>query len=236
MIYMFPSQKMLKILLCVIIFINISGIGGALVADRDVIIGFHQKPGQSEKLLVTSHGGTVKNVFHLVPAIAARIPETERKSIKNDSRVRYIEDDVKFNMTVDEYSNSWGVQHIGSQLVHNSGFTGTGIKIAVLDTGIDYNHEDLRNNYKGGYDFVNNDPDPWDDNCLTEARTCHGTHVSGIIAAGHNGIGVIGVAPNASIYAVKVIHASGGSAASWIIAGLQWAVDNNMNIATMSVG
>jgi subtilisin len=228
-----PSQT-LKILLCAIIFINISGISGAIVADRDVIIGFKQKPGLSEKTLVISHGGIAKKTFHLIPAISAKIPGSEIESIKRDPRVVYIEDDVKFKVTY-EYTNSWGVQHIGSQLVHNNSFNGTGVKIAVLDTGIDYNHQDLRNNYKGGVSFVGYTTDPWDDDCLTEAKTCHGTHVSGIIAAEKNNIGVVGVAPNASIYAVKVLSPIGGDV-SWIISGLQWAVDNNMDIATMSLG
>ena len=228
------SSRMIKnivLIFCTLLVIN----GAALAADRDVIVGFHQSDVPTKEKLIKDNGGKVKKDFHLINAVSASLPEVEIEKMKKDPRIKYIVADSIFS-AADEYTSSWGVQYIGSQPVHNQGINGTGVKIAVLDTGIDYNHEDLNNSFKGGYDFVNNDPDPWDDNCLTEARTCHGTHVSGIIAAGHNGIGVIGVAPNASIYAVKVIHASGGSAASWIIAGLQWAVDNNMNIATMSVG
>ena len=90
--------------------------------------------------------------------------------------------------------------------------------------------------YKGGYDFVYNDPDPWDDNCLSYFKTCHGTHVSGTIAAEHNGIGVVGVAPGASIYAVKVLDGGGFGAASLVVSGIEWAVNNNMNIISMSLG
>ena len=75
--------------------------------------------------------------------------------------------------------------------VHLAGNTGQGVKVAVIDTGIDYIHDDpddspyvvdpeFLNNYKGGYDFFNNDDDPMDDNG-------HGTHVAGILAAEHNG-------------------------------------------------
>jgi uncharacterized repeat protein (TIGR01451 family) len=106
----------------------------------------------------------------------------------------------------------------------------------VLDTGIDYNHPDLAGNYKGGYDFVNNDPDPWDDNCLSYFKTCHGTHVSGTIAAEHNGIGVVGVAPGSSIYAVKVLDVGGFGAASLVVSGIEWAKNNGMNIISMSLG
>ncbi|MCZ7396506.1 MAG: S8 family serine peptidase [Candidatus Methanoperedens sp.] len=219
---------------CAIIII-LSGM--ALAADRDVIIGYH-KPvvGVSAKeLVVQSHSGKVKKDFHLINAVSARIPEDKIEEIKKDPRVAYIVNDTIFRMT-DEYSSSWGVQYIGSEPVHNQSINGTGVKIAVLDTGIDYNHPDLAGNYKGGYDFVNNYPDPRDDNCLSYYKTCHGTHVSGIIAAEHNGIGVVGVAPGASIYAVKVLDGGGFGDASWIISGIEWAKDNGMNIISMSFG
>jgi subtilisin len=72
-------------------------------------------------------------------------------------------------------------------------------------------------------------------NCLSFFKTCHWTHVSGIIAAEENDFGVIGVAPGASIYAVKVLDAGGFGAASLVIAGIDWAVANHMNIISMSL-
>lgn len=217
---------------CAIIII-LSGM--ALAADRDVIIVYNKSIGDSEKELATqSHGGEVKKDFHLINAVSARIPEEKIEEMKKDTRVAYIVNDTIFRMT-DEYSSSWGVQYIGSQQVHNQNIIGTGVKIAVLDTGIDYNHPDLAGNYKGGYNFVFNNTDPWDDNCLSYFKTCHGTHVSGTIAAQHNGIGVVGVAPGASIYAVKVLDASGFGAASFVVSGIEWAVNNNMNIISMSL-
>ena len=230
---MMNLQKYRVLLYFCIILIIISGIAlGA--TDRDVIVGFKNKPGPSEQALIHSHGGLVKKSFHLIPVISARVPENEIEEIKKDPKVAYIEDDKIFD-AADEYTDSWGMQHIGSDMVHNQGINGTGIKIAVLDTGIDDNHEDLKGNYKGGIGFVQNsdgivNPSNYDDSTYS-----HGTHVSGIIAAEKNDIGVVGVAPNASIYAVKVLDGSGSGLASWIIAGLQWAVENNMDIATMSI-
>ncbi|MCL7412234.1 MAG: S8 family peptidase [ANME-2 cluster archaeon] len=120
-------------------------------------------------------------------------------------------------------------------MVHAQGINGTGIRIAILDTGIDYDHEDLNDNYKGGIGFVqdpqgNVDPGNYDD-----SSSSHGTHVAGIIAAENNGIGVVGVAPNAEIYSVKVLDGAGFGLSSWIVSGIQWAVDNNMDIATISI-
>jgi subtilisin len=207
--------------------------GSASAADRNVIIGFHQSDVPSEQKLVKDNGGKLKKTFHLINAVSANMSDTNITKLKKDPRVAYVENDSIYRVA-DEYTNSWGVQHIGSQIVHNQGIYGAGVKIAVLDTGIDYNHEDLKDNYKGGIGFVQNpdysvNPSNYDDTYLS-----HGTHVAGIIAAQKNGIGVIGVAPNASIYAIKVLDGSGSGMASWIIAGIEWAVANNMNIVTMS--
>jgi subtilisin len=230
---MMNLQKFRVLLYLCIILIIINGIAlGA--TDCDVIVGFKNKPGPSEQALIHSHGGIAKKSFHLIPAIAARVPENEIKEIKKDPRVAFIEDDKIFD-AADEYTDSWGMQHIGSDMVHVQGITGTGIKIAVLDTGIDYNHEDLKGNYKGGIGFVQNSDGSVNPSNYDDSTNSHGTHVSGIIAAEKNGIGIVGVAPNASIYAVKVLDGAGFGLASWIISGLQWAVDNNMDIATMSI-
>ncbi len=229
----------------VIIILTFSGIivngmmmnGKAELADRNVIVGFRHPVGPNDDNVIGIYGGLAKKNFHLIPAIAATIPENRIAELKNDSNVLYVENDSIFKIAdaySDEYNNSWGVQHIGSQAAHDHGINGTGVNVSVLDTGIDYTNIDLKDNYKGGYDFVFNDTDPWDDNCLTQAQICHGTHVSGIIAAEKNGIGVVGAAPNASLYAVKVLGPDGSGMASTIISGIQWAVDNKMDIASMS--
>jgi subtilisin family serine protease len=121
------------------------------------------------------------------------------------------------------------VARIGSESLHATGVRGTGIKVAVLDTGIAYAHPDLAANYAGGRDFVNNDNDPNDDNN-------HGSHVAGTIAAVLNGTGVVGVAPEARLYGVKVLNASGSGSWSGIIAGVQWVVDNGIKITNNSYG
>jgi len=166
--------------------------------------------------------------------MAINIPENGLKKLKNSSRVAYIEEDMIYAavepLPAEESENGWGVMHIGAYGAHASGNKGTGVKIAVIDTGIDYNHEDLDANYKGGYDFVFSDSDPFDDNTLK-----HGTHISGIIAAEDNGVGVIGVAPEADIYALKVLDGGGFGMLSWIIAAIEWSVDNGMEIANMSL-
>jgi subtilisin len=106
---------------------------------------------------------------------------------------------------------------------------GKGIRVAVLDTGIDFNHPDLKSNYVDGVSFVKGAPKPMDDQG-------HGTHCAGTIAAAMNGVGVIGVAPEASLYAVKVLDKNATGLFSWSIAGIDWCIQNNMHIVSMSLG
>ncbi|MEN8262452.1 MAG: S8 family serine peptidase [Nitrospirota bacterium] len=225
-------KRNLFIILITNIFLILNG--AALSAEKSVIVGFHQKPGPSEKALIHGAKGIIKRTYNLIPAMAASLSEEAVAQIRKDKKVAYVEEDGIF-MAVEplpgyEYIDAWGVQHIGADVAHASGNKGAGIKIAVIDTGIDYNHEDLDDNYSGGYDFVFNDSDPFDDN-----RYSHGTHVAGVIAAEENGIGVIGVAPEAELYAVKVLDGGGFGLLSWIIAGIEWAVNNQMDIINLSL-
>ncbi|HIH20873.1 TPA: S8 family serine peptidase [Candidatus Micrarchaeota archaeon] len=109
-------------------------------------------------------------------------------------------------------------------------YTGSGRSVAVVDTGIAYSHAELASSYLGGTDLVNNDADPFDDNS-------HGTHVAGIITADGVSANAKGVAPNAGVYAVKVLDASGSGALSTVIAGIYWAADNTAaDVISLSLG
>jgi len=121
----------------------------------------------------------------------------------------------------------WGIKRVKAPETWNT-TTGAGVKVAVVDTGIDYSHPDIAPNYVGGYNAINPDADPLDDHG-------HGTHVAGTIAgAGEDKI--VGVAPKASLFGVKVLDARGGGSYATIIAGIQWAVENKMDIVNMSLG
>jgi subtilisin family serine protease len=105
--------------------------------------------------------------------------------------------------------------------------TGRGVKLAIIDTGIDDNHPDL--SVSGGASLVPG-VGSWDDD------QGHGTHCAGIAGARNNATGVVGVAPGCSLFAVKVLDSRGSGRLSWILAGMGWAAGNGMDVASMSLG
>ncbi|SDC75294.1 S8 family serine peptidase [Shouchella lonarensis] len=143
---------------------------------------------------------------------------------------------------------------LGVAEMHTEGFTGKGIKVGVIDTGIDYNHPDLKSAYKGGYDFVDDDDDPMEttyddwlevrdpddpDEFFEEYYTAHGTHVAGIIAGqAENNVdhAVLGVAPDVDLYAYRVLGPGGWGETADIIAAIEQSVLDEMDIINLSLG
>ena len=124
---------------------------------------------------------------------------------------------------------TWNIDRVDAEISWTIS-TGDPVKVGVIDTGIDLSHPDLKDNIKQpGYNAINPLKSPNDDNG-------HGTHVAGIIAALNNSIGVIGVGPNIDLYAIKVLNASGSGYLSDVIEGLDWAVNNGMQVVNMSLG
>jgi len=109
-------------------------------------------------------------------------------------------------------------------------YTGQGVRVAILGSGIQTTHPDLNDNYRGGYDFIENDNIPDDDHG-------HGTICAGVIAAEDNNFGAIGVAPHVELYAIKVFDGNyDTTATSTIVSGINWAVNNNIDVLSMSFG
>jgi subtilisin family serine protease len=200
--------------------------------DMNVIVSFSE--GNYDPELISELGGKVLGESKHLRMIHATIPVSKYSELAAIPSVEFVERDSQaLFVTSDsvesaEYSESWGIEAIGAEVAHSHQFTGNGIKIAILDTGIDYTHPDLSPNYNGGYDFINDDDDPMDDNG-------HGTHVAGIIAAARDGQGVLGVAPEAEIYAVKVSDERGKGSFSGLIKGIDWAIEHDADIVTMSI-
>ena len=139
----------------------------------------------------------------------------------------------------------WGMDAIDAPEAWNEGWTGIGARVFILDTGIDADNPELAANLNTTLckSFVPGENYDIAKYILNEKRKKvynyfnHGTHVAGIIAAGDNGMGVIGVAPETEIVAVKVLSEYTGSGYfSWIIDGIVYAADNGADVINMSLG
>ena len=232
-------KKIVAILMAMIMVISVTVVLAGSAADNDtktkepVIIGFTGMPSQADKAMVRGHGGDIKYSYTLINAIAAKLPEPAIENIQKNPRVEYVEEDGIVH-AVGEVT-PWGVDRIDADLVWSNN-KGNGVKIAIIDTGIDKDHPDLQANIKGGVNFVSKpswrpaDPEKWDDD------NGHGTHCAGIVAAVDNEVGVIGVAPEADLYGVKVLDRTGSGYVSDVIAGIEWSNDKGMQVISMSLG
>jgi subtilisin family serine protease len=129
----------------------------------------------------------------------------------------------------------WGMDAINAPEAWNTGETGEGVRVAVLDSGIDSNHPDLAPNLNTDLSASFVPGEDWQ--VQPGFYFNHGTHVAGTIAAADNEIGVIGVAPNAEIVAVKVLSEFTGSGAfSSINAGIVYAAQIDADVINMSLG
>lgn len=128
------------------------------------------------------------------------------------------------------FSSQWALSKIGADLAWKVTTGKPEVIVAVLDTGIEMTHPDLRNKVLPGIDIVNGDLDPSDDHG-------HGTHVAGIIAAEtNNALGIAGLSWNSPLLPVKVITASGEGAYSDLIDGIVYAANNGARVINLSIG
>lgn len=209
-----------------------------------------------------SNGISLKREFmNLFNGVAIEIPANKVpellssnvvKSIFMDSIIQ-VEPTVKQQASSDSPAESENFPLIGVDKLHAEGITGKHIKIGVLDTGIDYNHPDLKDAFKGGYDFVDNDSDPmettyneWKKSGKSEFSngspyyTFHGTHVSGTIVGQKKNkmeaYSVEGVAPDSDLYVYRVLGSYGSGSTSQIMAGIEKAVADKMDVINLSLG
>lgn len=136
--------------------------------------------------------------------------------------------EVDFPVAIASTGIDWGIVKIEVPPVWET-TKASGIKIAILDTGIDYNHPNLHGRYLGGYNFVDLNNDPYDDHG-------HGTHVAGIVAAEVYEGEFQGVAPEAMLFAVKVLAADGSGYISDLIDGVDWAINQGAQVMNFSLG
>jgi len=186
-----------------------------------VLIGFKEKPGAAQQAMVKGVGGKIKYTYNIIPAIAASVPEVAIEALQKNPNITNVELDSKVYALDVELDNSWGVERIGAGIAHSKGYTGSGVKVAVIDSGIDDSHDEL--SIEDYYDFIN------DSHTNPVDGYGHGTHVAGIIAAEKNGAGAVGVAPDVLLYDLKALGDDGSGWVSDIIEAIQWTSDPNGN-------
>ncbi len=233
--------------LAVALLLSAPAIAQSNGAERRIVV-FQDWYGDeaAQAALLRAHGAQPFQALRLVNGVAAMLPPGIAQQLAARPEVRRVDVDAEVWALASTRKRPgggaqpveqlpWGVDRIDAEWAWGTS-RGAGVNVAVIDTGIDATHPDLAANVGGGTNFVRRawwrDPDPnaWaDDNG-------HGTHVAGIIAAVDNEIGVVGVAPEASLYAVKVLAKNGSGYISDIILGIEWAVANGMDVANMSLG
>ena len=166
----------------------------------------------SGELTILFNGIIIKNISQ--SAIKKIENLSYVKSVNRDSRLAISLKDSVSIINADEAALLYDQ--------HENSIDGAGTTIAILDTGVNYNHPDLKDGFIGGYDFVNDDTDPIDDNG-------HGTHCAGIAVGNGNASSFtfVGVAPKAKFYAYKVMDSNGTGHVSWFIEAMERAVDPN---------
>ncbi|SFQ27802.1 S8 family serine peptidase [Salibacterium halotolerans] len=166
---------------------------------------------------------------------AVQMPADQVESLNRLDGIKRTDEAAVYQTEIDESVPFIGAEAVRSERDKNGEpLTGKGVKVGIIDTGIDYHHPDLKNNYKGGYDFVDQDGDPLEGKPEKNGQpTMHGTHVAGIIAADG---AVRGVAPEADIYMYRALGPGGQGSTEQILAAVEKAIEDEVDVLNLSLG
>lgn len=216
-----PAMKKLFILSIILVIINIPLYPFAEEQKERVLIMFQNA---IDEELLRNESTEVHHVFEELSAVSVTLPSSKISILHSEPNIASIE--LDYEVETSEQVEDWGLQQVLANEANKNGWTGKGVKIGVIDTGIRTSHPDLR--IAGGISFVEGNPSYEDDEG-------HGTHVAGIIGALDNNIGTVGVSPEAEIYAIKALNSSGLGNLSNVIAGIEWAIEKNVDVINLSL-
>jgi subtilisin family serine protease len=207
--------------------------GSYIVVFNEWAVGptgpFSQAADQAQ-FLSSIYGGRVKRTFqHALNGYAAEMSEDEARALSQDARVAYVEEDGVMTANATQTGATWGLDRIDQRDrplngTYNYNFTGSGVRVYVIDTGILTSHSQFGGRAAVSFDaFGGNGQD-----C-----NGHGTHVAGTV-----GGSIHGVAKSALLRAVRVLNCSGSGTTSGVIAGVDWVTANHVKpaVANMSLG
>jgi thermitase len=216
----------------------------ALAATGEILVKF--RAGQSKQAIggLTQRLGlrTTGNIAKLgLQVLKGGTPET-LAALKNSPEVLFAEANAKETLPPVKaegptlkandpmIGEQWAISKINAEAAWAITKGDAKTVLAIVDTGVDYNHPDLAGRVIKGYDFANDDADPMDGHS-------HGTHCAGIAAASvDNGVGIAGVAPGVSILAVKVLSDQGSGSTDGVCQGIVYAADHGASVISMSLG
>jgi subtilisin len=244
-----------RVVACLVVLVGLMG-GGASAATgnsiRKIVVFQSGISAQVQQQVVARSGSRVLSLLSLINGVAIELPTESAVqalvALQADPTVMGVYDDLT-NSGQDGGGDNvivitpadpptqefypWGLDTIHVPDVHQEvrGLKGSGVIVAMLDTGIDTNHPDLSKSIKGGYNAM-----AGQDSRNYRDDNGHGTHMAGIIAARMNRLGVVGVAYQAQIVAVKVLDQYGNGRLSDLINGLGWISTNKIRVVNMSLG
>jgi subtilisin family serine protease len=227
------------------VFLVASGHGGvgAAPAAGDVIPGEYivvfndwvTNAANEARVLAVQHDMRVQFTYeHALKGFAAAIPAARLAQLRRDPRVAFISENRVVSIAAQTLPT--GVNRLEADASPTAAIDGfpdpMDINAAIIDTGIQGNHPDL--NVPGGRNCMSSDPNAWADG------NGHGTHVAGTVGARDNGIGVVGVAPDARVWAVRVLGNDGSGTTATVVCGINWVTANagalGIKVANMSLG
>jgi subtilisin family serine protease len=194
-------------------------------AKVPVVILFKDKVTDKHENLVKSSGGEIKHTYKIINGLAANLSEKEVDNLKKNPLVASVDPDVEVRALDINADNQ-----IRASDVWSAGYTGTGVKVAILDTGIDTTHPEFNSRIVN----CHNEIYKVKTTCLDENG--HGTHVAGIVGASGVYPSAKGVAPSALFVIDQVLNAQGSGSLSGIIAGIDYSVASGAKVISMSLG
>lgn len=226
--------------------------GGKDHFSGQVLVKFKDDVSQTEaEIQLNRLKARIKSTIPQLGVLVVQVPgvaeEKVVEALSRNPKVEFAELDYVAEAFVTpndpSFLNQWGLDNTGQTIKGVAGtldadidgpeawnlYQGTGVVIAVLDTGVDSGHPDLLGKISAEANFT--------DSNTAGDRYGHGTHVAGIVAAvSNNGVGVTGGCPGCLLMNGKVLNDSGSGAYSWIASGITWAVDNGAKVINMSLG
>lgn len=208
----------------------------AINGDYIIVLKDDSDVDSAAKDIAEKHRGQVKHLYkNAFKGFSAHLNVKKMKDILDDPRVAMVSEDFPVSIAAKASAPVQTIQTVPTGIrrikAQNKTNKGKGIEVAVIDTGIDLNHPDLKANILGGK------------NCVAGQKTYedqngHGTHVAGTIAALNNTQGVVGVAPEAKLWSVRVLDRNGNGTWSSVICGIDFVTSqaSHIKVANMSLG